>query len=41
VDAAVRAYLHALNKAAYAREDVAESPEGPAAEKGSKELKGV
>jgi 2-isopropylmalate synthase len=41
VDAAVRAYLHALNKAAYAREDVAESPEGPAAEKRSKELKGV
>ncbi|MEX1257269.1 MAG: 2-isopropylmalate synthase [Gemmatimonadota bacterium] len=41
VDAAVRAYLHALNKAAYAQGDVAESPEGSAAEKGSKELKGV
>jgi 2-isopropylmalate synthase len=41
VDAAVRAYLHALNKAAYARVEEAESAESSAATKVSTDLKGV
>jgi hypothetical protein len=41
VDAAVRAYLHALNKAAFSRGEAGEVVEGPETVDNSKELKGV